>query len=359
MHRLAPAITALTALLASSGLTVLGTTGALEKPAPAPLVKQDAGTAEMKPARRMVLIGWDGADRTHVKQYMQDGDLPALTRLASEGSIVAIDVLRTTDTKAGWAQILTGYEPETTRVYNNWRYRPIPRGYSVFERLEAHFGADFATVAVIGKHNHLGNEPPKLLPSSGKKTPKKTKDQNHEIDVVAKGGKLFESIPGKPYFHTCRGMDLFENGYMKDAKVGQRVLGLLEEHRDDDFFFFVHFAEIDHKGHHVGDGTPKQKTAYESADLWTGRIVDKLVELGIYDETLVYVTSDHGFDRGQKLHKDAPFVFLATNDPMVSRRGLRVDIAPTILDRFGLDLDGIEPPLDGHSLIEPYIPPAW
>ncbi len=359
MGRFGPAIATLAAILASSGLTFLGAAGIGEKKAPVQVTEQDPGPVQGQPVSRMVLIGWDGADRTLIKRYMEDGDLPNLSRLASEGSIVAIDILRTTDTKAGWTQILTGYEPERTGVYNNWRYRPIPRGYTVFERLEAYFGPDFKTVAVIGKHNNLGNEPPKLVPSSGMKKAKKPQDQNHEISIVTKAGKLFESIPGKPYFHSCRDMDVFENGYMKDAKVGKRALDLLDAYRGDPFFFFVHFAEIDHKGHHAGDGTPEQKKAYVSADAWTGRIIDKLVELGIYDETLVYVTSDHGFDRDQKLHKDAPYVFLATNDVLVSRRGLRVDIAPTILERYGLDLDGIEPPLDGHSLIHPYTPPVW
>lgn len=359
MRRFAPAIATLAVILASSGLVSLASPGTASAPVPVPVIMQLDSPPAPQPVRRVVLVGWDGADRTHVKSLMQSGDLPTLSRLAEEGTIVAIDILRTTDTKAGWTQILTGYEPEKTRVFNNWRYRPIPSGYTVFERLEAHFGDDFATVAVIGKHNNLGNEPPKLVPSNGKKKPKKSKDQNQEICIVNKDGKLFESIPGKPYYHSTRCMDVFENGYMKDAKVGTRAMELLETYRDEPFFFFVHFAEIDHKGHHAGDGSPKQMKAYVSADLWTGRILEKLEELGIADETLVYVTSDHGFDRGIKSHKDAPYVFLATNDSQVVRRGLRVDIAPTILERFGLDLDGIEPPLDGHSLIHPYTPPAW
>ena len=87
--------------------------------------------------------------------------------------------------------------------------------------------------------------------------------------------------------------------------------------------------------------------------------MDKLKELNLYDETLIYVTADHGFDEGMKSHNDAPYVFLATNDTLVMRRGERADITPTILKRFGLDLSRISPPLDGHPLIEPYQPPRW
>lgn len=60
-----------------------------------------------------------------------------------------------------------------------------------------------------------------------------------------------------------------------------------------------------------------------------------------------------------KTHADAPYVFLATNDRGIVRRGTRADIAPTILERFGLDLKRINPPLDGHPLTKPYNPPIW
>ena len=53
------------------------------------------------------------------------------------------------------------------------------------------------------------------------------------------------------------------------------------------------------------------------------------------------------------------FVFLATNDSTVIRRGYRIDIAPTILKRLGVDLSQLEPPVDGHPLTERYEPAIW
>jgi arylsulfatase A-like enzyme len=85
----------------------------------------------------------------------------------------------------------------------------------------------------------------------------------------------------------------------------------------------------------------------------------KLEDLKLYDQTLVYVTADHGFDEGQFGHSDAPYVFLATNDRAVVRRGTRADITPTILDRFGVDLAKLDPPLDGHPLTKPWNEPNW
>jgi hypothetical protein len=359
MNRISQAVAALVSLLTLSGVVPPAATGLAKITSKGKAAKSVQETISQAPVRRAILIGWDGADRDRIREYMEAGDLPNLERLSRQGTIVAIDILRTTDTKAGWTQILTGYEPERTGVFNNWRYRPIPRGYTVFERLEEAYGPDFVTMAVIGKHNNLGCEGPRLVPSSGKKKPKKPKDQNSEIQIVTKDGKSFESIPGKPYFHAAKSVDVFENGLRKDKKVGQRALELLDEHHQSDFFLFVHFAEIDHKGHHQGEGSPKQRKAYISADSWTGHILDRLEELGIADTTYVYVTSDHGFDKGQKQHKDAPYVFLATNDPHVMRRGERADIAPTMLESLGVDLAAIDPPLDGLPLSAPHDPPLW
>ena len=110
---------------------------------------------------------------------------------------------------------------------------------------------------------------------------------------------------------------------------------------------------MDAAGHRFGENSKEYNDALISNDLWTGRIIAKLKELGLYDKTLVYVTADHGFNEGQKGHSYAPYIFLATNDPLVKRAGMRQDIAPTILDRFGIDLGKLEPPLDGEPLTKP------
>lgn len=284
--------------------------------------------------RNVILIGWDGAQRNHVKESLENGKLPNLRRLSSEGALVAIDALRTTDTKAGWTEILTGYVPEVTGVYSNNRYGPIPRGYTLFERLEAFFGADnFVTVAVIGKKGNMDCTPPSE--DSGK------------------------PIPGGPFYYTKEGMDVFINGLNEDAKVGAKALDLLDQYQDKPFFFFVHFAEVDHKGHSFGENSTQYGDALVSADTWTGKIMEKLKELGLYDKSLIYVTADHGFDEDRKTHTDAPYIFLATNDRRVIRGGDRIDITPTILDRLGVDISKIEPQLDGHPLTKPYQPRIW
>lgn len=314
---------------------------------------------EEKP-RNIILIGWDGAQRNHVKESLNRGELPNLKRLSSEGALVAIDILRVTDTKAGWAQILTGYEPEVTGVFSNRHYEPVPKGYTVFERLEKFFGRDnFVTAAVIGKKGNVDAGPPERVPVEEKQKRKSKQRKGTDGKIIVEEGVKYRLIPGKPYYYTKESMDVFINGLVDDEKVGYATLGLLLEYKDKPFFFFIHFAEVDHQGHKYGENSEEYNEALKSADFWTGKIMEKLKELKLYDKTLIYVTADHGFDEGMKGHGDAPYVFLATNDPKVIRRGERADIAPTILDRFGLDLTRIKPPLDGHPLTKRYEAPIW
>jgi hypothetical protein len=323
-----------------------------------PVGGQAQGTQD--PPRNIILIGWDGAQRDHVKECLGRGELPHLRQLSHEGTIVAIDILRATETKAGWAQILTGYEPELTGVFNNRKFGPIPKGYTIFERLKEFFGpAKFVTGAIVAKKGNLGAQPPrrKLLPEGRKAR----KEDPLEIGgkIIVEGGRTYLFIPAEPYYYAKDGMDTFWNGLIENQVVGSKTFEWLDQFQERPFFLFVHFGEIDQKGHEFGENSKEYNDALIAVDAWSGKIIEKLKALRLYDKTLVYITADHGFDEGQKTHHDAPYVFLATNDRRVMRRGLRTDIAPTILDRFGMNLNTIHPPLPGKPLTKPYQPPPW
>ncbi len=324
------------------------------------------GTAAEHP-KNVILFGWDGAQRDHVNECLSRNELPNLQKLIDGGRYVKIDIEGITDTKAGWSQILTGYSPEVTGVYSNRKYQPVPKGLSIFERLEEHFGTnDFVTVAVIGKKAHCGeiNPPRKVrLDEEAKRQNKAAARKNKQRQpgagrkpqgtIVEENGVKYRVTPGSPYYGMHEALEVWEYGLMKDAKVGTRALELLDQYKDKPFFFFVHFAEVDHAGHQNGENSEEYNDALISNDLWTGRIVDRVRELGMVDETQFYVTADHGFNEDGKGHGFAPYVFLATNNKAVSRDGRRQDVAPTILEAFGLDLTDVEPRLDGISLTKP------
>jgi hypothetical protein len=320
--------------------------------------QSEVNSVASNPPINVILIGWDGAQREHTYDLLDAERLPNLERLSKDGALVDINIYGKTDTKAGWAQILTGYDDGITGVYSNQKYQPIPKGYTIFERLEDRFGADnFATLAVIGKTDHVGADGPKLVPLSdldkvkNKKRRKKLENKlKNEGKLIEKDGVKYYEIPGKPYYITKDSMDLFENGLHENDKVGTRALEVLDEYKTKPFFYFIHFADVDSNGHKFGENSAEYEAALESCDKWLGRIRYELKRLGLADKTLIYVTADHGFDEGQKSHKDAPYVFLATNDKFVTGSGTRADITPTILARYVFDFATITPPLSGRPL---------
>jgi hypothetical protein len=324
-------------------------------------------SAPAEPWRNCILIGWDGVGRDHLAENIARNEVPNLVALAADGAFVPIDITTgATDTKAGWPQLLSGYAPTKTGIYNLYRYRPMPRGYTVFERLEDRFGpANIVTGAIAGHGPRLvGCDPPsrELFETWAQRAREHglpvPDDPRAGVDVTGGGriievqGILYVAVPGQPFMYAGRLMETFESGLVENRRVGERALAALETYKSQRFFLFVHFGEPDHVGHAYGENSREYDEAIIDTDSWTGQIIDKIKALGLYDETLLYVTADHGFDEGKMTHKWAPYVFLATNDPHVLRGGDRADVAPTMLKHLGIDLSGIAPPLDGIPLDE-------
>lgn len=353
-----------------------------------------AESAEKAPKMpfNVILIGWDAVQRDHLKECLSRNECPNLVKLAEEGALMKIDITTgATDTKAGWTQILTGYDPEKTGVYNNSRYQPIPEGCSILERVENRFGPDnVVTVFLAGKKNHVGARGPHVVfpKARKKKAPNVGTEadfEDHKIvetgldkasEVVAatgapsqpqaKNGKSEKALQtasdgaepkgrrmaGEPHYYASLHVDKFENGLNEAENVGTKALQALEEYKDKPFFFFIHFQEPDPQGHKSGENSEQYTKGITTDDEWLGKITAKLKELNLYDKTRIYVACDHGFDEGRKSHKNAPYVFFATNDEKVGKAGDRKDVTPTILSRLGFDLDKIEPTLDGKPLLK-------
>lgn len=109
-------------------------------------------------AKNVLLIGWDGVQRNHLFELLNNGSLPNLQSIINDGKIVNVTVSdHRTDTKSGWTQILTGYRWWRTGVFNNvYWFHSIPRGYTVLERVESYFGKDnVATGHITGKMGHM------------------------------------------------------------------------------------------------------------------------------------------------------------------------------------------------------------
>ena len=303
---------------------------------PRPAAQPPAAAPATQPApKNVLLISWDGMDRTVLKELLEANRLPHLAAIIKEGSLQAIEVTgHTTDTMPGHAQMLTGLDPRTSGVVTNHVYQPIPEGYTIFERVQKHLGKDAVrTVLVASKTDRLGGRGP----------------GEYATDDAA-------SRKGEPYFLTKKHLDVFDAETRRADQTGPLALKYLAQFKPaagaawPRFLCFVHFADPDAAGHAFRSNSAEYRAAAVACDEALGSIVDFLKKEKLYDDTRIYVTADHGFDKNANSHNRAPSIFLATNDKAVTKGGTQADVPATILQRFGVDLSTLKPPLIGKPL---------
>jgi hypothetical protein len=290
-------------------------------------------------APNVIVVGWDGAQRDHFWECY-NSQLPecpdGLPNIEALGGGVIYDAVVTsgdTATKPGWAQIFSGYDADVMGIYSNGEYQPLPEGYSIFEKLENHLGPEnVVTMFISGKGVNTG------AACIG--------------DPTTVNGQPAIEDQGQPWCLTKDHLDYYENDLRRNATVGNRALELLEAHKNDLFVAAIIFRDQDVTAHVAGENSEAYSRAIRDDDEWLGLIMDKVAQLGIADRTHIYVMTDHGIDEGDNRHGNAPYIFLATNDPAVVRGGDRKDLAPTILEHYGVSLGqiGNAPAVDGYSL---------
>ena len=138
-------------------------------------------------------------------------------------------------------------------------------------------------------------------------------------------------------------------------EVSRPALAWLEEHAGKPFFLFLHYYDA----HLTYEPPPPYASAYAEdpytgeiayVDSWIGQVVDRLRALGVYGNTLLIITADHGEslgEHGERSHGffvyqstlHVPLVIRAPQGQMGSRfegRVSLVDLMPTVLDLVGL-----------------------
>ncbi|MCA1915536.1 alkaline phosphatase family protein [Methanospirillum hungatei] len=267
--------------------------------------------------RGIILISWDGISKDTLQNLLETGSLPHLSSLLKTGSFINISITdHYPDTMAGHAQILTGYSPEQTGVFKSMRYGEIPHGMTVFERLEDAFGSDNISTA-----------------------------------IVASQERSLGMLKGLPFYHAGKVVDYYYDRNSDAGLVGSVAsesvyhFGSLGR-----FFIFAHFRDAADAGYAYGAGSPQQIAAILKIDEATGSILQALKDLGISDKTVLYITTDHGFNTGPKDHTGQISLWMVTNEPGYNLTGDQKDITPTILKRFGVSYDEMNPPYNATAM---------
>ena len=133
---------------------------------------------------------------------------------------------------------------------------------------------------------------------------------------------------------------------MEYDKQPDQLCTMAEEciNRHKPTFLAVCFDQLDHTGHADGHDTPAYYATLERLDTYVGRIIEALKQAGIYDDTIIMMTADHGGINkghgGKTLQEmEIPFIIAGKN----IRQGgefkecmMQFDTAATIAYIFGL-----------------------
>ena len=156
-----------------------------------------------------------------------------------------------------------------------------------------------------------------------------------------------------------------------DADITEGALSFMRTHQDEPFFLYLHYMDVhqfvyDVEAAELGFGA-RIEDSYDASIHWTDRnvaiVVGELERLGLLENTIVVLASDHGEafrehgveGHARDLYQEVtrvPFLVMLPfrlDEPLVVEPLVRnVDVFPTILDLAGL------PPLehaDGVSLV--------
>lgn len=314
--------------------------------------------------KNIILIGWDGVQRDHLYELERGGKLPNFSKyFLEQGSCVDTSISTgETRTKPGWAEILTGYNAEMLGIHSNQEYKPIPFGYTIFERMEEYFGDEnIVTIFIGAKKNNIGARGPHEVCAdctiSGNrigwdKKPYRINGVIDEMEFLDEHKKsFFKKKEGDPYFFTAQNIDVYINNLGEAKNVLDRAFYYLDKYRGHRFFLFIHFEEPDNYGHGYGENSKEYAEAIERNDSAIVELMEKLKEKDIASNTIVYLTTDHGMDEGKNKHDNSPLTFFCSIENNLVKNGDRKDVGTTILHRFGIDISKINPSLEGKSLL--------
>jgi arylsulfatase A-like enzyme/Flp pilus assembly protein TadD len=289
---------------------------------------------DQAPKRNVVLVTFDTTRADHIGDYGVGNHTPQLDALAAQGVRFAQARTAVPITAPSHSTIMTGKYPIAHGFRDNGLFTLGPEQQTLAESLS---GAGYATAAAIGAYP--------LIARFGL-------DQGFDLydDHIT---VAWENFLGDRV--AQRDGLFFES---RDAgRVNDAVLPWLAEHAGGPFFLWVHYFDP-HQPYDPPapydqlfvDDPYRAEIAF--ADESFGTLRRHLEDLGVWDDTIVVFTADHGEGLGE--HEETTHSMLLYDStvhvPLIVRvpgaEGNRVveesvgtvDILPTVLDLVGVDI---------------------
>lgn len=315
------------------------------------------------PPRGVILIVADTLRRDHLDPWgYERSTAPVLSSLASEGTILADNISQGTWTKVSISSILSSLYPSTHGIYDIPHRLPA----SVTTLAEAFREAGYATlhtssVTFSGRNSNLqqGVEVLHERFSVDDLGDYRSKTARAYVDRLLPWLDTHRDQPFFVFLHVFdphspfRPFDPYDRRWLSDAEVSDHELSLAKVEKVVDIFHGLPTAEeLEKAGGVDAEAFVKAEKAWydgsiRAMDAEIRRVVEKLEELDLLDDTLIAFVSDHGeefLEHGRHWHGHSVYGEMI-NVPMMLRwpgvvpAGLvvesttqSIDLMPTILE---------------------------
>jgi LysM repeat protein len=280
--------------------------------APTPRPPAPNPTPSTSGLRNLIIVIWDGTQRAHLLEMLEGGQLPNLKTFISENQPLMLPTIHSATCQPGSG---AGYRTETG-----------PGNSAI------------ATGLGYGGMANWQNPDPHPIPD-GKTLWEWFKNRGYYTGIVSAKDLAFWPLP--PLQNARPEIDYWRVSEQPQSWVTDNALYFVQLHASSSFFLWVHYKEPDTLGHKSGENSADYSQALVTNDQQFGRLIRDLRSRGIEGQTLIVLTTDHGFNEGGTQHDtctpDTKNLFLAA-----SRNGsglfgcirYQTDIAPCVWRLF-------------------------
>jgi predicted AlkP superfamily phosphohydrolase/phosphomutase len=252
--------------------------------------------------KRLFILGLDGSPLPLLRQLMQEGDLPNLSRLFEKGSAVEMSSSLPDVSAVAWTSVNTGMNPAKHGIYGFIDRKPGTDSIEVMTATHVRAKTIWELVSEGGRRAVAINVPLSFPPQringvviSDFLAP--------SLDRAVFPASLFPTLKSMDYridtdpWQARQSLDAFIDDFTVTAqKRAEAVLYLMEREAWD--LFMVVFMETDRLHHFMWQYLEDQdspyevkfREAYRLIDGLAGKIIDKLDP-----EDALILMSDHGF----------------------------------------------------------------
>jgi len=335
----------------------------------APEQKAAAVLGSPKPPQGVILIMIDTLRKDHTSLYGYERDTtPTLTKMASEGVLFLDNISQATWTKVATPSIMTSLYPQSHRVHDMADTLPAAaETIAEVYRSGGYATASFASNGFTGRATNLHQGFEEVYESGAFHNP----GSKTARPVVDRAIDWIERHADSPYFLYLSVLDphsdfeprapyntMWADAAGKEAHEEQRKKALDHAKAKDETRQFNELPkaeDLEATGTDLAAWMDYEKGWYDGSirgmDAELGRLLERLRSLGIAEDTLIAVVSDHGeelHDHGKMGHGFQAYGEIANVTMMLHRpgslpAGVRVeettrsiDLMPTLLNLSGL-----------------------